>query len=141
MARIGSIFGTRKRKICCCNGWGPAVTRAVRKALFSLFKARVFSEKVNIFHPFCNDYQIADQVVVLIALEFHSDVAKHSNILKKQCELYAILGQLDSCVAKANILLQSNDKEVTKFVARVLAPFLSQLDFQTLQVVSIYRTL
>lgn len=83
-----------------------------------------------------DDCQIADKIIILIALEFPSDATKHSNILKKQCELYAALRQLDSCVAKANLLLQSNEKEVTKVVAKILSPYLSQLDFQTLQVVS-----
>lgn len=61
---------------------------------------------------------------------------KHLNILKKQCELYAALEQLGNCVAKAEVLLQKKDKDITKFVAQVLSPSIPQLDFQTLQVVS-----
>jgi hypothetical protein len=66
---------------------------------------------------------------------FSSDPVKHSSILKKQCELYTSLGQLENSIDRANLLLKKNDKEITKFVAKVLAPVLSHLSHPTLQIV------
>lgn len=56
-------------------------------------------------------------------------------VLKKQCELLGLLDRLEDCAATAGILLEKNEEEVTKFVARILSPKLSQLDSDTLSLV------
>lgn len=61
-----------------------------------------------------------------------SDVSKHLNILKKQCELYATLGKIEDCEGKAKILIQTNDREVIMFVTRILSSLLSQLSHEAL---------
>lgn len=63
-----------------------------------------------------------------------SDPVKHINILKKQCELYKSLGQLENSADRAILLLNKGDKEITKSVAKILSPVLSLLDHPTLQI-------
>lgn len=71
-------------------------------------------------------------------LNLYSDPVKHINILKKQCELYKSLGQLENSADRAILLLNKGDKEITKSVAKILSPVLSLLDHPTLQIVSTY---
>lgn len=58
---------------------------------------------------------------------------KQLTIRKKQCELYADLKLIDRCAARALNLVEKKDREMTMFVAKILSPFLPQLDNQTLQ--------
>ena len=60
---------------------------------------------------------------------------KHQVIIKKQCELFGSLGQLEKCMAVSKPLLLRNEKELTKYVLKVLSPWLSQMNPDNLHVV------
>jgi hypothetical protein len=62
----------------------------------------------------------------------YSDPVKQETVMKKKCELLGSLGQLEKCVNVAKLLLEKKDKEATKLVAKILSPYLAQLDHTTL---------
>ena len=67
---------------------------------------------------------------------FFRDPDKQINIIRKQCDLYASMGQVDHCASKASILLSKPDRETILSVSKMLSPLVSQLDSNTLELVN-----
>ena len=58
--------------------------------------------------------------VSLSCYSFSSDLVKLCSVWKKQCELYGTLKNVEDCVAKAKLLLEREDDDITKFVVKIL---------------------
>ena len=66
---------------------------------------------------------------------FFSETGKLVQIQKKQCELFASIGDIKSCLDKAKVLLQRDVEEITLFTLKVLLPFTQNFDGETLEMV------